>query len=78
MLEKKSCTYFGAEKAIQNQVTEQIDLSDKMNYEQIQISTPDEFVSFAKKCYIDSWSKDKYVTLKSDIETAYSKSANIV
>ena len=56
------------EKAIQNQVTEQIDLSDKMNYEQIQISTPDEFVSFAKKCYIDSWSKDKYVTLKSDID----------
>ena len=41
---------------------------EEIKYEQISISTAEEFAAFAKKCYIDAWSKDKYVSLKADID----------
>lgn len=47
--------------------TEDTETQD-IKYERIDISTPQEFVDFASKCYIDSWSKNKYVSLKSDID----------
>lgn len=37
------------------------------NYENITISTVDELISFAKNCSLDTWSRDKYVTLAADI-----------
>lgn len=39
-----------------------------IKYERIDISTPEEFAEFAAKCYIDSWSRNKYVSLKADID----------
>lgn len=40
----------------------------EIKYERIDISTPEEFAAFASQCYIDSWSKNKYVSLKADID----------
>lgn len=37
-------------------------------YEKIDIRTAEEFAGFAAKCYIDSWSENKYVSLKADID----------
>lgn len=37
-------------------------------YERIDISTAEEFADFASKCYLDSWSDDKYVSLRADID----------
>ena len=36
----------------------------EIKYERIDISTPEEFAAFASQCYIDSWSKNKYVSLR--------------
>lgn len=47
---------------------QQQDVAEEIAYEQINITTAEEFASFAKKCYIDAWSKDKYVSLKADID----------
>lgn len=47
---------------------QQQDVAEEIEYEQIDIRTAEEFVSFAKKCYVDAWSKDKYVSLKADID----------
>jgi hypothetical protein len=41
---------------------------EEIQYQNIDINTAQDFVDFAEKCYIDSWSKDKYVTLKADID----------
>ena len=40
----------------------------EIKYERIDISTPEEFAAFASQCYIDSWSKNKYVSLRADID----------
>lgn len=37
-------------------------------YERIDIHTAEDFVKFAQQCDIDSWSKNKYVSLKADID----------
>ncbi len=42
--------------------------SDAIQYEQIDITSPEQFAEFASKCFIDSWSKDKYVSLRADID----------
>lgn len=42
--------------------------TEEIRYERIDIGTAQEFVDFSKKCYIDSWSVDKYVSLKADID----------
>lgn len=39
-----------------------------LQYERIDISTAEEFADFASKCYLDSWSEDKYVSLRADID----------
>ena len=44
------------------------DKNADIKYERIDISTPEEFAAFASQCYIDSWSKNKYVSLKADID----------
>lgn len=44
------------------------DTEEEIRYERIDISTAEEFASFAAKCYIDSWSRNKYVSLKADID----------
>lgn len=41
---------------------------EEIRYERIDISTAEEFADFAAKCYIDSWSRNKYVSLKADID----------
>ena len=41
---------------------------EEIQYERIDIGTAEEFVDFAAKCYIDSWSRNKYVSLKADID----------
>jgi hypothetical protein len=38
------------------------------DYVRIEIKTADDFNGFAQNCYIDSWSKDKYVVLENDID----------
>ena len=57
-----------AEQTTQEQTTKQQDAGEEISYEQIEISTAEEFTAFAKKCYIDAWSKDKYVRLKADLD----------
>lgn len=52
------------------QTKEEVSASDEIQYERIDIASPEEFVNFASKCFIDSWSKDKYVSLKTDIDLA--------
>lgn len=42
--------------------------TDEIKYERIDISTAEQFADFASKCYIDSWSENKYVSLKADID----------
>lgn len=42
--------------------------ADEIRYERIDISTAEQFADFASKCYIDAWSENKYVSLKSDID----------
>ena len=42
--------------------------ADEIRYERIDISTAEQFADFASKCYIDSWSENKYVSLKADID----------
>jgi hypothetical protein len=37
-------------------------------YERIEIRTAQDFADFASKCYIDSWSADKYVVLMNNID----------
>lgn len=44
--------------------------AEEIKYERIDISTAQEFADFTKKCYIDSWSGNKYVSLKADIDLA--------
>ena len=41
---------------------------EEIKYERIDISTPEEFAAFASQCYIDAWSKNKYVSLRADID----------
>ena len=41
---------------------------EEIKYERIDISTAEEFADFAAKCYIDAWSRNKYVSLKGDID----------
>ncbi|MDE6621146.1 MAG: hypothetical protein K2K74_11795, partial [Lachnospiraceae bacterium] len=41
---------------------------DEIKYERIDISTAEEFAEFASNCYLDSWSENKYVSLKADID----------
>lgn len=43
------------------------DLESK-EYKEINISTAEELINFAKNCYVDSWSSDKMVRLKADID----------
>lgn len=43
------------------------DLEDK-KYQEINISTAQELIDFANHCYVDSWSSDKMVRLKADID----------
>lgn len=52
------------------QTKEEASASDEMQYERIDIASPEQFADFASKCFIDSWSKDKYVSLKTDIDLA--------
>ncbi|MDE6055081.1 MAG: hypothetical protein K2G55_15295, partial [Lachnospiraceae bacterium] len=40
----------------------------EIKYERIDISTSEQFADFASKCYMDSWSENKYVSLKADID----------
>ncbi|MDE7273191.1 MAG: hypothetical protein K2N95_09035 [Lachnospiraceae bacterium] len=40
----------------------------EIKYERIDIRTAEEFAEFASKCYLDSWSENKYVSLKADID----------
>ena len=46
---------------------------EEIGYERIDISTAEDFADFASKCYIDSWSKNKYVSLKADIDLTGTK-----
>ena len=41
---------------------------DEIRYERIDISTAEQFADFASQCYLDSWSENKYVSLKADID----------
>lgn len=41
---------------------------EEVKYERIDISTAEDFVKFAEECDIDAWSKNKYVSLKADID----------
>ncbi|MDE7323025.1 MAG: hypothetical protein K2N73_09940 [Lachnospiraceae bacterium] len=41
---------------------------EEIRYERIDISTAEEFADFAANCYIDAWSRNKYVSLKADID----------
>ena len=50
---------------------EQADSADNLEnkeYQEINISTAEELIDFAKNCYVDSWSSDKMVRLKADID----------
>ena len=42
--------------------------AEGIQYERIDISTAEQFADFASKCYLDSWSENKYVSLKADID----------
>lgn len=42
--------------------------SDTTEFENIEISTVEEFLAFAENCYLDSWSANKIVSLKQDID----------
>lgn len=44
------------------------ELSDTIEFENIEISTVDEFLAFAESCHLDSWSANKIVSLKQDID----------
>ena len=44
------------------------EIKEEIKYERIDISTPEEFAAFASQCYIDAWSKNKYVSLRADID----------
>lgn len=57
---------FAAEDAKKTQASSQEDIQ----YERIDIRTAEEFAEFASKCYLDSWSENKYVSLKADIDLA--------
>ncbi|MDE7417300.1 MAG: hypothetical protein K2N44_13540 [Lachnospiraceae bacterium] len=48
--------------------TDTASAEDEIRYERIDISTAEQFADFASKCYIDSWSENKYVSLKADID----------
>lgn len=48
--------------------TQTADTPDEIKYERIDISTAEQFADFASKCYIDSWSENKYVSLRADID----------
>lgn len=52
------------------QTKEEASASGEIQYERIDIASPEQFADFASKCFIDSWSKDKYVSLKTDIDLA--------
>lgn len=41
---------------------------EESHYERIDIGTAQEFATFAQNCYIDAWSRDKYVSLNADID----------
>lgn len=57
------------EVAVDAAVQEQTDeIKEEIKYERIDISTPEEFAAFASQCYIDAWSKNKYVSLRADID----------
>jgi len=45
-----------------------VEEGEEIAYERIELSTAQDFASFSKKCYIDSWSENKYVYLKNDID----------
>lgn len=47
---------------------EEANTSDEIQYERIDIASPEQFADFASNCFIDSWSKNKYVSLKADID----------
>ncbi|MDE6984753.1 MAG: hypothetical protein K2O99_09530, partial [Lachnospiraceae bacterium] len=50
------------------QETKTVESGDALTYERIDIRTADEFAEFASKCYVDSWSENKYISLKADID----------
>ncbi len=50
------------------QTKEASSASDEIQYERIDIASPEQFADFASKCFLDAWSKDKYVSLKTDID----------
>ena len=57
------------EVAVDAAVQEHTDeIKEEIKYERIDISTPEEFAAFASQCYIDAWSKNKYVSLRADID----------
>ena len=47
---------------------EQTGATKETEYERIDIYTAEEFAAFANKCYIDAWSKNKYISLKANID----------
>ncbi len=69
------CAAEETQKRTQAAPAEQADPDGELVYERIEISTPEEFADFASKCYIDSWSRDKYVSLKADIDLTGAKIA---
>lgn len=50
------------------QTKEEANASGEIQYERIDIASPEQFADFASNCFIDSWSKNKYVSLKADID----------
>lgn len=44
------------------------DNEQQIQYECIDIETAQDLIAFADQCYVDSWSKNKAVTLKADID----------
>ena len=42
--------------------------SDTIEFENIEISTVEDFLAFAENCYLDSWSANKIISLKQDID----------
>jgi hypothetical protein len=44
------------------------EMSEDENYTRLEIRTVQDFADFVSQCYIDSWSKDKYVVLMEDID----------
>jgi hypothetical protein len=52
-----------------NEATVQNEENDEDNvYKRVEIRTVEDFNNFAQECYVDSWSKNKYVILMNDID----------